>query len=95
MDKKPASERFSHLKETNKQVFTETLTLINGAFALVAALAWNEAIKAMIERYFKAGSGLYSRFIYAVVITVVFVLISSRLAKLTRRLNPENVANEN
>jgi hypothetical protein len=46
-------------KETNKQALVQSLTLINTAFALVAGLAWNEAIKSLIDRYLPATTGLY------------------------------------
>lgn len=72
-------------KETRREVLLQTMTLINAAFALVAALAWNEAVKALIERYFKAGSGLYSRFIYAIAITVFVVLIGRYINSLTKK----------
>jgi len=78
-----------HVQETKNEVFLQTATLINGALALVAALAWNEAIKAVIDRYFKAGSGLYSRFVYAIAITVVVVLIARYLGKFKKRYQQE------
>ncbi len=73
------------MKETKKQILLQTLTLINAAFALVAALAWNEAVKALIDRFFPTGSGLYSRFGYAIIVTVVVVIISMRIAHLTEK----------
>jgi hypothetical protein len=79
----------TRLQETKKQVFLQTLTLINAAFALIAALAWNEAVKALIDRFFKAGSGLYSRFGYAIIVTVLVVLVTTRLTKLTEKYNNE------
>lgn len=77
------------IKETNKQVLLQSLTLISSAFALVAALAWNEAIKALIERYVPTGSGLYSRFAYAIIVTAVVVIVSTRLSRLTQTIDPE------
>jgi len=83
------NKQLNNFKETNKQVFLQTLTLVNSAFALVAALAWNEAVTALIDRYFKSGSGLYSRFAYAAIITVFVVIITTRLTKLMHRFNPD------
>ncbi len=71
-----------NLQKTKNQVFAQTATLINGAFALIAALAWNEAIKALIDRYVPAGSSLYSKFLYALVLTTIVVLISMKLTKI-------------
>ncbi len=76
-------------RETHREVLLQTMTLINGAFALVAALAWNEAVKALLERYFKAGSGLYSRFIYAIGITLLVVIVTRYINALTKRVDPE------
>jgi hypothetical protein len=76
-------------EETRREVLSETLTLINSAFALVAALAWNEAIKALIDAYFPAGSGVYSKFTYALVVTLVLVFVTGRLSKLAARYNIE------
>src|SRR3989338_1652083 len=70
------------VKETNKQILSQTLGFISSAFVLVAALAWNEAIKATITRYFPAGSGIVSLLIYALVVTIIAVLVTSYLSKL-------------
>jgi hypothetical protein len=73
------------IAETKNVFFQQTITLINGAFAFVAALAWNEAIKALLDKYVQAGSELYSRFLYALVVTVIVVIITSRLSKIAAR----------
>jgi hypothetical protein len=78
------------VRETNREVMIQTATLMNSAFALVAALAWNEALKALIERYIPAGSTLYSQVLYALVLTVIVVLVSMRLTRIIRRLRPED-----
>jgi len=75
------------LQETNKQVFLQSISLINSAFALVAALAWNDAIKAGIDRFFPSGSGLYSHVVYAVIVTAFVVVVTGRLNKLMIRFN--------
>jgi uncharacterized membrane protein len=91
MEQKPESPaRLNNIKQANKQVLVQTLTLINAAFALVAALAWNEAVKALIDHYFKAGSGLYSRFIYAIIITVFVVIVTNRLTHILQRFTPDD-----
>jgi len=79
------------IDETKRQVFLQTATLINSAFALVAALAWNEAIKAMIDRYIPAGSTLFSKILYATILTVIIVLISMRLANVINQYKPAEV----
>ncbi len=62
------------------------ITLSTSGFGVVAALAWNDAIqsfvKEYIDKYFSAGSGIISRFIYAIIITVIAVLVTYQLAQL-------------
>lgn len=85
-----AKKSLNKIKETNKQVLLQSLTLINSAFALVAALAWNEAVKDLIDRYIPSGSGLYSKFAYAIIVTVFVVIITTRLTRILERYNPED-----
>jgi len=74
----------------SQEIAVQTLTLATTSFGLVAALAWNEAIKeyvtVYIKPYFSQGSGVLSLFIYAVGITFVTVLISLQLNKVTKIL---------
>jgi hypothetical protein len=77
-------------KETNKQALVQSLTLINTAFALVAGLAWNEAIKSLIDRYLPATTGLYSKFAYAFVLTLVVVTITRYVSRLMKNLDANN-----
>ena len=77
-------------KRQPKKILAETLTMMTSAFALVAALAWNEAIKSLIEDLVpKEGNNILSLFIYALVVTVLVVIITSRLAKLKVRLEEQ------
>lgn len=69
----------------------EMLKLSTTGFGLVAALAWNEAVKTFIEDYIKpytpSGSGLLSQVIYAVIITVLAVTITYQLTVLKRKFS--------
>ena len=70
-----------------KKILVESLSMMTSAFALVAALAWNEAIKNVIERLVpKEGNNILSLFIYAAVVTILVVIVTSRLAKLKAQL---------
>ena len=54
---------------------------MTAAFSLVAGLAWNDAIKSFIEYAFpfsKSGS-VFAKFIYAILITGIVILISHYL----------------
>ena len=61
------------------------VTLSTAGFGLVAALAWNEAIQAFvkeyIDQYISTGSGIISRFIYAIIITAIAVFVTYQLTK--------------
>lgn len=55
---------------------------ITTAFGLVAGLAWNEAIKALIENFFPLSqNGMIAKFVYAVFITILLVFISVYILK--------------
>ena len=73
------------IKEFRKQFAKKTLDLMTSGFGLVAALAWNEVIKELIEVYIKpifgGQSGLISRLIYAILITLLAVLVTYNLSK--------------
>lgn len=69
-----------------KEVREKTLGYILTAFGLVAGLAWNEAIKGLIEHFFPvSGGGLLIKFVYAVIITVVVVILAFYLGKLIKK----------
>ena len=82
-----------HLHETNKKVITQTLGFISSAFVLIAALAWNEAIKELISQYLPASSGLISKLIYAIIVTVIAVIITSKLSKIGEKLEDKQEQN--
>jgi len=68
------------------EVKEKTVGYILAALGLVAGLAWNEAIKALIERFFPVGtSTLLVRFSYAVLITIVVVVVSIYLTRLSKK----------
>ena len=73
------------VRKTSAAIQEKTITLILGGFALVAALAWNEAIKTLFETIFKNKATLISKFSYALIITIIVVIISLQLQKLHKK----------
>ncbi len=77
-------------KSFKKELVEQMVTLSTSGFGLVAALAWNEAIQAFvkdyIEKFYPEGSGVISKFIYALFITLLAVLITYQLSKLAARM---------
>ncbi|MDD5396903.1 MAG: DUF5654 family protein [Candidatus Moranbacteria bacterium] len=69
--------------ELEREVREKTLGYIITSFGLVAGLAWNDAIKAFIERFFAdSGNGLRAKFLYAFLLTVIVVAVSLYLSKI-------------
>lgn len=75
--------------KVHKEVMSEILKLSTSAFGLVAALAWNELIKEVVNMYIKplvgGASGIISLSIYAVIVTTLAVLITISLSKLANK----------
>ena len=70
-------------KSFAKSVRGQTSGYIGAAFGLVAGLAWNDAIKELIQYLFPlATDTLTAKFVYAGLITVVVVIIITYLEKI-------------
>ena len=71
-------------KELHREVNKKVASYITAGLGLVAGLAWNEAIKSLIDYFFppSGGNGLLAKFAYALIITVVVVIISLYLARI-------------
>jgi hypothetical protein len=78
---KEEDEKTPKQKRMHKELIATFATFVTAAFGFVAALAWNEAVKAAINRYIEPGSGLKSQFIYAIFVTVLAVLVSYYLSR--------------
>ena len=78
------------MEKMKRKVTTQIITLLTGALGLIAALAWNEAVKALFEKIFGEASGLAAKFAYAVIVTIVVVWITMRLAKLQTQDEEDN-----
>lgn len=73
-------------KRFHQEIISQMLTLATSGFGLVAALAWNEAIQEFVKQFIEPripGSGILSRLIYAVLITVLAVAITYQLSHLS------------
>jgi uncharacterized membrane protein YidH (DUF202 family) len=55
--------------------------LITAAFGLVAALAWNEAIKAIFKEIFGTADSIVPMLIYAIVVTITAVILTILVAR--------------
>ena len=69
------------------EVFDKINKLAAAGLGLVAALAWNDAIKALFEVIFpQPDQNIWAQFIYAVIITLIVVLITVYLARYLRKI---------
>ena len=78
-----------------KLQFLQSLSaLIISAFGLVAALAWNETIKAVIAAVFGTADDLVGLFIYALLVTVIAVAATMIITRATNKAKAELEAKE-
>lgn len=70
----------------SKMIMETMLTLITTAFAFVAGLAWNEAIQKLIEEFYTAGGAVTGLLIYAVIVTIVAVVVTVLLARIAGKM---------
>ena len=71
---------------SNRSVYMQTMiSLASAAFGVVAALAWNSAITALVRQIFGSGAQVISLFLYAVIITVIAVIVMVNLGKVAER----------
>lgn len=81
-NKKPVG--LEHIAELKKEARQRTITLITAAFGFVAGLAWNEAIKSLIDTAFPLSKDtVFAKFIYALLVTLVIVVVSYYLSRLS------------
>jgi len=69
-------------------------TLMTAAFGMVAALAWNEAIKALIAEFFESDKTLIPLVVYAIIVTIVAVICILLIARTLGRLKESIEAEE-
>jgi TRAP-type C4-dicarboxylate transport system permease small subunit len=71
------------------EILDKVAALLTAAFGLVAALAWNGAIRAIFERVFGTADNITAMIVYAVVVTVIAVLVTIWIARVIKRAKGE------
>ena len=70
----------------NKGTYLGTMiALATVAFGLLAAGAWNTFVSNLVKQYLPPGTGIWGDLAYAVVATVIAIVVMSNLAKLAAR----------
>jgi len=92
-EKKEDQPTKSELHKIRQELLSQMITLSTSGFGLVAALAWNDAIKGFVEQYIQPyfpNSVIWYRFIYAILITIFAVLITYNLSKISAKLGTDS-----
>ena len=75
----------------SKQVGEKTFGFVITALSLVAGLAWNEAIQSLINNFFTLNkNSVLAKFVYAVVMTLVLVVITIYLSRVFGEKNKKD-----
>lgn len=77
----------------SKMTVQSCIALVSAALGLVAALAWNDAIKALMKEIWGENEGLAALFTYAILATVVAVVVILILANIAGRIGGEAAIN--
>lgn len=82
----PIRQLKGEISRVEHEFFRTITTMVASAFGLVAALAWNTAITKILERYaqLKPESSVFSWLAYAIVVTLIAVLITVYLGRLAK-----------
>lgn len=85
-----------NIRELPSAIITQMIVLSTGGFGVVVALAWNEFIKNVVDGYIRPylgqDGGIWSLFIYAIVITVIAVIVTMQMTKIQKKFEKEEEA---
>jgi uncharacterized membrane protein YjjP (DUF1212 family) len=70
-------------------IFQSMIALASAALGLVAALAWNDAIKETIKLLMADDESLTAKYTYAILATVIAVIIILILARVASKVGGE------
>jgi Flp pilus assembly pilin Flp len=76
-------------KETTRMILQSMIALSSAALGLVAALAWNDAIKETIKQILGEDERLASKYTYAILATIIAVVVVLVLARLAAKVGGE------
>ena len=72
------------------EVLDKIAALVTAAFGLVAALAWNDAIKAVFKEIFGTSETIGPMLIYAIIVTIIAVILTIIVARAAAKAKNEN-----
>ena len=78
------------LQDLPLAIVRNMITLATSGFGVVVALAWNEAIKGAVKEfispYLGESGGVISLAIYALIMTILAVIVTMQLSQIEKRL---------
>ena len=72
------------------EILEKMAALLTAAFGLVAALAWNGAIRAIFEAVFGTADNITAMLIYAIIVTIIAVVVIIWIARATKKAKGES-----
>jgi hypothetical protein len=82
----PVKKNVGTKTEIKEATIKNITGLMTAAFGLVAALAWNTAIQSIFALVFGKASGIYAMVTYAVVVTIIAVIVTVYLGRVMGKL---------
>lgn len=76
-------------REMTRMVLQSMITLASASLGLVAALAWNDAIKETLTQWLGGDDSLGAKYTYAILVTLIAVFVVLILAKAAARVGGE------
>lgn len=80
-------------KQFAQLIIQSLITLASASLGLVAALAWNDAIKATIKKFFESDDSLAGLYTYAILATLTAVIVVLVLARVAAKIGGEAAIN--
>lgn len=77
-------------KKFHEELIAQLLALATSGFGLVAALAWNDTIQQIVKELVEPripGSSIFSRLMYAMIVTLLAVFITYQLSRLASKFH--------
>ncbi len=76
-------EVIKRITKANQEIRKQTSGYILTAFGLVVGLAWNDAIKNLIEYLFPLNqNSITAKFLYAIILTILIIIVSKYFMKM-------------
>jgi Family of unknown function (DUF5654) len=76
-----------------RNILQTIITLASASLGLIAALAWNEAIRATMKKIIGADDSIPALYVYALCATILGIVVVSTLSYLASKLGGEAVIN--